>query len=119
MLAHFAVLALLVGGGFLAWRWPRALWPHLGLVGWGGSTLLVHQSCPLTSLEDWARRRAGGPGLDHGGFIDTYLTGALYPARDVAMVRLLVAAVIAISWMGTLLRQHQRHTAGGSRVPVS
>jgi uncharacterized protein DUF2784 len=26
--AHFAYVAYVVLGGFLAWWWPRAIWPH-------------------------------------------------------------------------------------------
>jgi Protein of Unknown function (DUF2784) len=108
MVVHFAFLAYVVAGGFLAWRWPRAIWPHLVLAGWGLSTLVFHQNCPLSLLEDWARRRAGVPGLRHAGFIDTYLTGAVYPARYLALVQTVAGLIIATSWIGTLLRHRQR-----------
>jgi hypothetical protein len=58
MAVHFGFLAYVVAGGFLAWRWPRAIWPHLPLAGWGLITVVFHLGCPLTRLEDWARRRA-------------------------------------------------------------
>ena len=31
---HFAYVAYVVVGGFLAWRWPRAIWPHLVACAW-------------------------------------------------------------------------------------
>ena len=108
MIVHFAFLAYVVGGGFLAWRWPRAVWPHLVLAGWGLSTLVFHQDCPLSLLENWARRHAGEPGLKHHGFIETYLTGVVYPARDLWLVQLLAAVVIAVSWAGVLVRRRRR-----------
>jgi Protein of Unknown function (DUF2784) len=108
MAVHFAFLAYVVAGGFLAWRWPRAIWPHLVFAGWGLSTLVFHQNCPLSLLEDWARRHAGVPGLKQRGFIDTYLTGVVYPARDLALVQALVGAIIAMSWAGVLLRHRRR-----------
>lgn len=108
MLVHFAFLAYVVLGGFLAWRWPRAIWPHLVLAGWGLSTLVFHQDCPLSLLESWARRSAGMPGLKHRGFIDTYLTGVVYPARYLALVQTLVAVTVAVSWAGALHRQRRR-----------
>ncbi|MGZ4649590.1 MAG: DUF2784 domain-containing protein [Kineosporiaceae bacterium] len=108
MIVHFAFLAYVVGGGFLAWRWPRAVWPHLVLAGWGLSTLVFHQDCPLSLLENWARRHAGEPGLKHHGFIQTYLTGVVYPARDLWLVQLLAAVVIAVSWAGVLVRRRRR-----------
>jgi Protein of Unknown function (DUF2784) len=108
MLVHFAFLAYVVAGGFLAWRWPRAIWPHLVLAGWGLSTLVLHQDCPLSLLENWARREAGVPGLKHRGFIDTYLTGVVYPAGYLALVQTLVALTVAVSWTGMLLRYRRR-----------
>ena len=108
MLVHFGFLAYVVVGGFLAWRWPRAIWPHLVAAGWGLSTLVFHQDCPLSLLENWARRAAGLPGLTHRGFIDTYLTGIVYPARDLAAVQTLVAGTVAVSWAGALLLRSAR-----------
>jgi Protein of Unknown function (DUF2784) len=108
MVVHFAFLGYVVAGGFLAWRWPRAIWPHLALAGWGLSTLVLHQDCPLSLLEDWARRRAGGSGLHHRRFIDTYLTGVVYPARDLPLVQALVAVVVAASWAGALVLWSRR-----------
>ena len=103
MVVHFAFLGYVVAGGFLAWRWRRAIWPHLVLAGWGLSTVVFHQDCPLSLVEDWARRHAGERGLSHRGFIDTYLTGVLYPARYLWLVQLLAALVIASSWAGALV----------------
>jgi Protein of Unknown function (DUF2784) len=116
MLVHFAFLAYVLGGGFLAWRRPRAIWPHLVLAGWGLSTVVFHQNCPLSLLEDWARRQAGSPGLHHRGFIDTYLTGVVYPARYLGLVQLLVAVIVTVSWAGALLRYRRPHRVSGAGV---
>jgi hypothetical protein len=116
MLVHFAFLAYVVGGGFLAWRWHRAIWPHLALAGWGLSTLVFHQDCPLSLLENWARREAGLPGLKHRGFIDTYLTGVLYPARYLPLVQTLAAVTVAVSWAGVLLLRQRRRARGQLHV---
>ena len=108
MVVHFAFLAYVVAGGFLAWRWPRAIWPHLTAAGWGLSTLVFHFHCPLTWLEDWARRKAGGPGLTNG-FIDTYLTGVVYPERYTDLLRVLAATAVAVSWAGAVLHAATPH----------
>jgi Protein of Unknown function (DUF2784) len=104
MVVHFAFLAYVVAGGFLAWRWPRGIWPHLLAAGWGLSTLVFRLNCPLTWLEDWSRRKAGGSGLSNG-FIDTYLTGIVYPERYTRLLQSLAAAVVAVSWVGLFMRQ--------------
>jgi len=103
MAVHFLFLVYLTLGGFLAWRRPRALWPHLAVVAWGVVSITIGVTCPLTVIEDWARRRAGGPGLTTG-FIDHYLTGVIYPRRYLALVQALVALCVAVSWAGLYLR---------------
>jgi hypothetical protein len=108
MVVHFAFLGYVVAGGFLAWRCQRAIWPHLAMAGWGFSTLLFHLECPLSLLEDWARRQAGEPGLQRRGFIETYLTGVVYPVGSVVLVQVLAAAVVAVSWVGAVLRHRRR-----------
>ena len=99
LLAHFAFLAYVVFGGFLAWRWPRTIWLHLAAAVWGLFIVTFPVTCPLTWAEDWARQQAGEPGLTRG-FIDRYVTGVLYPTELVVQMRFLVAGVVLASWVG-------------------
>lgn len=111
MLAHFTFLVYVTLGGFLAWRWPKAIWPHALMAGWGFSTVLFGFHCPLTYVEDWARQRAGQQGLPSTGFIDHYIEGVIYPERYAGLVQFAVAAVVLISWIGALvlyLRRRKR-----------
>jgi hypothetical protein len=112
MVLHFAFLVYLVLGGFLAWRWRRTIWLHVAVVAWGVSIVTIGQECPLTHVENWARRRAGGQDLP-GGFINTYLTGVVYPPAYLAEVRLLVAALVLVSWVGWWHRSTRRATPVG------
>jgi hypothetical protein len=113
LVAHFAYLAYLVLGGFLAWRWPRAFWPHLVAAAWGLAVIAVPLNCPLTWAEDWARRHAGEPGVTRG-FIDRYIEGVLYPERYTDLLRAAVAVLVLGSWLGAYLRLRRRraHAAG-------
>lgn len=115
MATHFAFLAYVLAGGFLAWRWPWAFWPHLVLVAWGFSTILLYFDCPLTYLEDWARHKAGERGLATG-FIDHYLTGVVYPEQYAGLLQVLTAGTIAVSWAGALVlwRRRRRQLAASS-----
>lgn len=117
MVVHFGFLAYVVAGGFLAWRWPHAIWPHLVLAGWGAAAILFHLNCPLTFVEEWARRRAGEPGLP-GGFIDHYLTGVLYPRRYAGLVELSVVLAVALAWSGFVLRWRRRLRRNGPGTPT-
>ena len=104
MVVHFGYLAYLVFGGFLAWRWPRMFWVHVAAAGWGLTSIFTGVPCPLTTIEDRARERAGQPGLPPGGFIDYYIEGVVYPQRTADLIPWLVAAVVAASWFGVFLR---------------
>lgn len=112
VVAHFGFLAYLTLGGFLAWRWPRALWPHVAVTVWGFTAVAVGVACPLTGLENWARERGGWERLPTG-FINHYVEGAVYPADWTVGVRWLMGAAIVVSWAGVLLR----HLRARRRTP--
>lgn len=109
MVVHFAFLAYLTLGGYLAWRerWRASIWMHLAVVGWGVSIITIGQECPLTYVENWARRAAGGNDLP-GGFINTYLTGVVYPPAYLTEVRVAVALAVAVSWAGWVRLEMRR-----------
>jgi hypothetical protein len=115
MLAHFAFLAYLALGGFLAWRRRWLLVPHLAAVVWGALSATVGIACPLTAWEDAARRRAGAEGLPRG-FVDTYLTGVVYPRDHLLAAQLLVAALVLVSWAGLAVRLRRRAARQGGRM---
>jgi uncharacterized protein DUF2784 len=106
MLLHFGFLAYVTLGGFLAWRWPWLAVPHVVAVVWGALNATVGIPCPLTAWEDAARGRAGELGLPRG-FIDTYLTGVVYPEEHLLTAQLLVATLVAVSWAGFLVRRRR------------
>jgi hypothetical protein len=107
MLVHFAFLVYLALGGFLAWRRRWQIVPHATAVVWGALSATVGMACPLTAWEDAARRRAGTQGLPRG-FVDTYLTGVVYPADHLVTAQLLVAALVLASWVGFVVRLRGR-----------
>ncbi|HYH29058.1 MAG TPA: DUF2784 domain-containing protein [Pseudonocardia sp.] len=110
MLLHFGFLVYVSLGGFLAWRRPWLIVPHAAAAAWGAITATVGIPCPLTAWEDAARRRAGEAGLERG-FIDTYLTGVVYPQEHLLTAQLLVAVLVAVSWTGLVVRLRRRTSA--------
>ena len=112
---HFAFVVYVVLGGFLARRWPRAIWPHLLAAAWGLSIAAERVECPLTWAEDWSRRQAGEAGVS-AGFIDRYIEGVLYPERYTALVQAAAALVIAVSWAGAYARWRDRRVRHAERV---
>jgi MFS family permease len=107
---HFAYLAYLVLGGFLAWRWPKMIFPHLFAAVWGVLIVLNLVDCPLTIAEAWARRLAGDQPVT-GGFIDRYVTGVIYPGRYLVEARLGVTLVVVASYVGAYLFWRARRQA--------
>jgi hypothetical protein len=107
MVVHFTVLVYLVLGGFLAWRWIGAIWPHLLIAAWGLTSTVFLWPCPLTILEDWSRRKAGEAGL-RTGFIDTYLTGVIYPERYTTQFQIAIGVVVVLSLIGAIVRWRKR-----------
>ena len=79
VLVHFAFIAFVVGGGFLAWRWRRVAWLHLPAAAWGALIEFTGWICPLTPIENALRLRAGESGYA-GGFIAHYVIPVVYPA---------------------------------------
>lgn len=103
MLVHFGFLVYLALGGFLAWRRRWLIVPHVAAASWGFLSAALGLECPLTAVENLARRRAGEQGLPRG-FIDTYLTGVVYPADQLLLAQGLVATLVLVSWVGVVRR---------------
>ncbi|MCA1781686.1 MAG: DUF2784 domain-containing protein [Dermatophilaceae bacterium] len=112
MVAHFAFLAYLVVGGFIAWRWPRTIWTHIATALYGLFNVLIGWECPLTHVENWGRERARDATLPGTGFIDHYLAGVIYPTEHEALVQMLVAVVVLLSWIGFVVRRRQQRRRG-------
>src|SRR5689334_4706318 len=106
---HVAFLLFLPLGGFLAWRWPRVMWAHIVAVVIGVVSVTINFDCPLTTWEQYFRRRAGHP--YHDGFIDHYFTGHVYPTGYQWVVQLVFAACIIGSYV-PLVQRARRRRAG-------
>ena len=108
VVVHLLFISFVVGGVFLAWRWPRVVWVHVPAAIYGALVEFVGFICPLTLLENDLRRHAGELGY-HGGFIDHYLVKVIYPpglTREMQVgLGLLVLLVAVIGYRG-FLRRH-------------
>jgi hypothetical protein len=118
LVTHFAFLAYVVFGGFLAWRWPRTIVVHLVAAGWGLYVITAHMVCPLTYAENWSRRQAGEAGLTKG-FIDSYIEGVLYPERYTAVMQVLAVTAVVGSYVGftVLTAGRRRRRPASPRSP--
>lgn len=107
---HFAFIAFVVAGGYLAWRWPRLAWLHAIALAWGLWILAAGAICPLTPLENALRLRAGGSGYE-GGFMQRYLIAVIYPPGLTRGMQVALGAGLvllnAVAY-GTLWRRRRR-----------
>lgn len=107
LVAHLLFIGFVVGGSFLAWRWPRVIWVQLPAMVYGALVELVGFSCPLTALQNYLLRRGGQPGY-HGGFISHYLIQVIYPpglTRGIQIGLGLFVVLIAVIGYGGYLRR--------------
>jgi hypothetical protein len=93
LLAHGAFVLFVVAGSLLVLRWPRVAWVHLPAVLWGAAIEFTGRICPLTPLEKAWRRAAGGTAYQ-GGFIEHYVTAALYPASLTRTIQLVLGVIV-------------------------
>jgi hypothetical protein len=119
---HFAYLAFIPVGGFLAARWRRLLLPHLVAVAVGTVSVTVGFDCPFTAWEQ-SLRRAGGQRAYTEGFVVHYLTGRVYPHGYAWAVQVLFAICVAAAYaviVGRRLRQrrvvHRQGSRNGSTI---
>jgi hypothetical protein len=121
VIVHLLFIGFVVGGVFLAWRWPRVIWAHVPAVAYGALVEFADFTCPLTLLENGLRRRAGRAGYS-GGFIDHYLVKVIYPpglTRGMQIgLGLLVLLTAVIGYRG-FARRHPPGTAWPWRPPAS
>lgn len=103
MVLHFAFVAYVVVGGFLAWRWPSTFWLHLPFAAYSLSINIIGWECALTHVENWGRVNAGQSGMGDVGFIDHYLTGVVYPRDHALTAQILAGVTVAVSWAGLLI----------------
>jgi uncharacterized protein YneF (UPF0154 family) len=113
VIVHLLFIAFVVGGAFLAWRWPWIILAHIPTVAYGALVEFVGFTCPLTLLENDLRQRAGEAGYG-GGFIAHYLIKVIYPpglTDGMQIVLGVVLLVIAIIGYWGLLRRYAKRTA--------
>jgi hypothetical protein len=107
LVAHLLFIGFVVGGSFLAWRWPWVIWVQLPAMVYGALVEFVGFACPLTALQNYLLSRAGRPGY-RGGFISHYLIQAIYPpglTRGIQIGLGLFVVFIAVVGYGGYLRR--------------
>jgi hypothetical protein len=95
LVVHLGFVLFVVLGGLLVLRWPRLAWIHLPAAVWGAIIEFTGGVCPLTPLENNLRRLAGEAGYA-GGFIEHYVTAALYPDGLTRVAQVVLGALVLL-----------------------
>jgi Protein of Unknown function (DUF2784) len=95
LIIHLSFVVFVVLGGFLVLRWPRLMWFHLAAAIWGAAIEFIGFICPLTPLEVSLRHLGGEAGYQ-GGFIDHYITSALYPEGLTRTIQLFLGIAVVL-----------------------
>ena len=118
LVIHLAFVLFVVLGGLLVLRWPRLAWIHVPVALYGAAIEFVGFVCPLTPLENSLRRRGGEAGYE-GGFIEHYITAALYPSGLTREIQIaagvaLLALNAAVYWLVFRRRARPRTSSPGT-----
>jgi len=108
VVVHLLFIGFVVGGVFLAWRWPRLIWAHIPAAVYGALVEFVGFTCLFMLLENDLRWHVGQAGY-HGGFIAHYLVKVIYPpglTREMQLGLGLVVVLVAVLGYRGFLRRH-------------
>jgi len=92
VVVHTGFVLFVLLGGVLVFRWPRLVWVHWPSVLWAVWIEWQGTICPLTPLENWLLRQAGGAGYS-GDFIQHHLLPVLYPVGLTREIQVILGAV--------------------------
>jgi hypothetical protein len=116
MIVHGALLLFFAIGAFLAWRWSKLIWVHLGIVVWNLVIVLVDFGCPVTATEKFFRRE-GGESVYAGGYIQHYLNGRLWPDGATPVAEKVGFVLVVIGYAGFFVVRRRTKLRGESVGP--
>ncbi len=95
LVTHLAFIVLVVAGGLVVYRYAWFAWIHIPAATWGAFIELTGRICPLTTLENFLRIRAGQEGYVNS-FIEQYILPVIYPAGLTRNVQFFLAGLVVV-----------------------
>ncbi len=95
LLLHLSFIIFVLLGGLLAVWWRKILFIHLPAAAWGFFVELTGRICPLTSLENTLRIKAGTAGYNES-FVEHYLLGIIYPVGLTREIQYFLGALVVV-----------------------
>lgn len=110
LVLHLLFILFVVLGGLVVLRFPWLALLHVPAAIWGAFIELTGSACPLTSVENNLRLKAGESGYSEG-FIEHYLMPVIYPhalTRDTQFILAGVVIGINLAIYGWLIYRRRR-----------
>ncbi len=110
LVSHFAFIVFVVAGAVVVLRFHRLIWVHVPAAVWGAYVEISGKICPLTTLENNLRMRAGLEGYEDS-FIEHYLIPVIYPGGLTRSIQLWLALIVVVVnglLYGSLLLQRRK-----------
>lgn len=121
LLTHLAFVILVVAGALLVFRYRWFVCIHLPAAIWGAFVESSGRICPLTTLENALRIRAGQAGYANS-FVEYYILPLVYPAglsRNIQWwLAVLVVAINTLLYTWILLHNRRRGGAQTKTVHI-
>ena len=95
LVLHLCFVLFVILGGLFALRWPKVARIHLPVAAYGALIEFAGFVCPLTPLENTLRHHGGEAGY-RGGFIDHYITAAIYPEGLTRHAQLVLGTAVLV-----------------------
>jgi hypothetical protein len=115
LVVHALFIVWVVLGALAVWRWGWLAWLHLPAAAWGVWIEWSGGICPLTPLE-WQLREAAGQAGQRGGFVEHYLTAAIYPEGLTREVQFVLGALVLAVNLGLYAVVWRRWRTRRSRI---
>ncbi len=117
LVLHGLFILWVVLGALAVGRWPQLAWAHLPCAAWGVWIEWSGRICPLTPLEWRLRELAGQAEAGRArGFIEHYLTAAIYPEGLTREVQLALGTLVLLVNLGLYLKALRRWRASRARI---
>lgn len=117
---HFVALLYIGLGGFLAWRWPRAIFVHGPFTVASVIVNVASVPCPFTAVQDWFRGMQGLGPLP-GGFNEYYIYDQIVPRPLLPVVAVGGILLVIVSYVGAWKRwpRNPVQPSGSSVSPLA
>jgi len=111
LVLHLLFILWVAFGALFTRHRPLLRWFHIASLIYGILLEILDWSCPLTSMENWLRGRAGAPTYQ-GGFLLHYLDALVYPDVPPSLLVLCAVAVCLFNLGVYTVRFRRRRVAG-------